>query len=158
MDGHAITIDYNGYMEPEKCPICLKISSINTSFYSSKYWLFIPLKGKNPGIGILAPKKHIVAYSELNEAQKLDFFKAKEELFELIKTKYNTSSMSISQNIGPNSGTKSKHLFYYFIPRHEDEPFVGKGLEFFHLGRENKIMSIDETQEFLTELGQFMGD
>lgn len=80
------------------------------------------------GSYVIIPKSHVPTPSDLSDDEWRDTKKMMGTIKEYLDKKYKPDGYNIGWNVGKAAGQTVPHAHLHIIPRHEDEPFAGKGI------------------------------
>jgi len=90
------------------------------------------------GSFVIIPKSLVPTPFELSEQEWADTKRMLDVVKEYIDEKYKPDGYNIGWNVGKTAGQTVAHAHLHVIPRHNDEPFAGKGIRYWIKKDENK--------------------
>lgn len=105
------------------CPFCRIVSRGEREFlFESDFFVaFYDEYPVNEGHTLLIPRRHLETPGEILPARGDEFFRAINELRQLLREKFNPAGFNIGLNEGEAAGQSIEHLHWHIIPRYEGD-------------------------------------
>lgn len=75
----------------------------------------------NPGHLIVFPKRHIIHFEELSDAEALDIHSLTAKAIQILKKKWNAPGFNLGYNLGKFAGGSIPHIHQHIVPRFQNE-------------------------------------
>jgi len=75
----------------------------------------------NPGHLIIFPKRHIINFIELTDAEAVDINQLTKKSLSILEKKWSAQGFNLGYNLGKNSGGSIPHLHLHIVPRYPNE-------------------------------------
>jgi len=89
------------------------------------------------GSFVIIPKSHVTSPFDLTEQEWADTKKMMDVIKKYIDEKYKPDGYTVGWNVGKCAGQNVEYAHLHIIPRHNDEPFAGKGIRHLLKKKEN---------------------
>ncbi|MTI67531.1 MAG: HIT family protein [Firmicutes bacterium] len=122
-----------------KCPFCnFKGDSMAKVVLENKHCLYMQFYNHNlEGKGIIIPKKHKETVFELSKEKWQATYDLLQKAKKILDKEFKPDGYNIGWNIGEVGGQSVFHAHLHVTPRYSDEPFAGKGINYWLKGSKN---------------------
>jgi diadenosine tetraphosphate (Ap4A) HIT family hydrolase len=113
------------------CPLCEPNLDPDTILFENGLCLFV--RREEPvliGSGLIIPRQHRETVFELTPEEVSATFELLVRVKDWIDLKHAPSGYNLGWNCGRAAGQEVFHAHLHVIPRHGDEPLVGKGIRY----------------------------
>ncbi len=103
-------------------------------YYESKrFTVFLDIRPLLPGHSLIAPKRHVLYTTELNDSELLELRDVLGYVLPKLLRAYGADSYNVLINAGEHAGMMVKHLHLHIVPRSASDPTQGRSMAFHSL-------------------------
>ncbi|MTI71535.1 MAG: HIT family protein [Firmicutes bacterium] len=122
-----------------KCPFCnFKGDSMAKVVLENKHCIYMQFHNHNlKGKGIIIPKKHKETVFELSKEEWQATYDLLQNAKKILDKEFKPDGYNVGWNVGEVGGQSVFHAHLHVTPRYSDEPFKGKGINYWLKSSEN---------------------